>query len=712
MTKRLKCDRSIIENNNEFGKSALHIACELGTIKMIELLLKRNANANVIDKKTNKTGLLYAAKYGNLDIFDLFKGFKFNFRKFINKFDINHYISVFLVLCYYSHLHCLKYLFDNSSKAILGTNSITSINTTNSTSTLLQIATNRSKYPSKNSFTRTLSTHDTFDNNNKNATNSDNDNKTSSLTISAPDNDWYQINILASDCYGRNALHLAIIGTSDSATAANTVCYLLENVYFGSNIKDRRQRRQSMNILNGRDIAGSTPLHYAIAMKNDAIVELLVHYGCDVKCGIDSLLPDFNDMDFSIYVEYYRSQMINVMKLKLEEEKSDLKKEKQFANVTPLIAAIFQQHATSFERIMNILVNEDASKTELKTDEKEEEKSELKGTNHMWAQLLLLVGKFGNYEMLEIALDKLLGKEKTIFVENGKKSVSIDKYELFLSKLVTLLSNLVSSDSFCKNFIALCRFAGSKLLAEMSSSKTVILAKNDGIVVPKSFEFDKSNEFDKWYVAGLIGKGGFSSVYLGVDKETNRAVALKLMQKKRAEANMFKFNEIKALSCISHKNVIKLVGYNLNMEIDINPNMKWFAVESADVVSEVKAPFVITNPLVVILGIGKYDSGLPDLESVLQDYSNMIDVFAKQWRYKVFYYNDKNEAIYSNNELELSQNINFKLEWRDAEVLDEFVEASRKCLVGNKHDGLIFIVSVHCVYSRISKLYGHGKHLQ
>ena len=63
-------------------------------------------------------------------------------------------------------------------------------------------------------------------------------------------------------------------------------------------------------------------------------------------------------------------------------------------------------------------------------------------------------------------------------------------------------------------------------------------------------------------------------------------------------------------------------------------------------VSSISAPSEVTNALVVILGIGKFDNGLENLDGVCKDYENSIRVFSKKWKYKVLYKNGNNDIIY------------------------------------------------------------------
>ena len=150
----------------------------------------------------------------------------------------------------------------------------------------------------------------------------------------------------------------------------------------------------------------------------------------------------------------------------------------------------------------------------------------------------------------------------------------------------------------------------------------------------------------------------------------------------------------------------------------------------------------ICNPLVVLLGIGKYDGHL-DLNGVKTDYKNMVHTFHDVWGYSIIYKtslenenklikpeskpfklsNDNNNNNNSNNNKvnsNINKNINakiknqsckcqqkryYKLEWT-CEEIDEYcqhisneIEKGITNRKGNKkikdYDGLIFIISCH-----------------
>ena len=116
-----------------------------------------------------------------------------------------------------------------------------------------------------------------------------------------------------------------------------------------------------------------------------------------------------------------------------------------------------------------------------------------------------------------------------------------------------------------------------------------------------------------------------------------------------------------------------------------------------DAVSAILEDIEVSNPLVVILGIGKYH-GLADLPGVRADYKNLLNEFVKHWKYFAFYKDSTDKIVYSNDFGYHNTNIvkeNFQIEWKSEEELEWFIEEARKCVVKNKHDGLIVAVTSH-----------------
>ena len=111
-------------------------------------------------------------------------------------------------------------------------------------------------------------------------------------------------------------------------------------------------------------------------------------------------------------------------------------------------------------------------------------------------------------------------------------------------------------------------------------------------------------------------------------------------------------------------------------------------------VSSISDPFMMNDVLIVILGIGEYDSGLDNLVGVRKDYNNIIHTFVKHWKYKVLYKTSDMNVVYSNDMHMIEKNRNYKLYWT-CDDIELFVEQARQHVVKNKHNGMIFVISSH-----------------
>ena len=110
--------------------------------------------------------------------------------------------------------------------------------------------------------------------------------------------------------------------------------------------------------------------------------------------------------------------------------------------------------------------------------------------------------------------------------------------------------------------------------------------------------------------------------------------------------------------------------------------------------------YYISNPLVIIVGIGNYDSGvMPSLIGVNQDYANIIFTFYHKFGYSVLYKNKNNECVYKKDKNKEQVSIhqlkgNVKIHWNSDE-LEDFFTQSTNYVESNKHDSCIFIISSH-----------------
>ena len=127
-------------------------------------------------------------------------------------------------------------------------------------------------------------------------------------------------------------------------------------------------------------------------------------------------------------------------------------------------------------------------------------------------------------------------------------------------------------------------------------------------------------------------------------------------------------------------------------------------------VQQQMAVYTISNPLVIMIGIGHYASGkFTRVNGVADDYNNMIKLFVYKWNFAFVYQTDDNKTVFlTNNSINNNKNknknksrlyqSNFKLAWTGSEI-DSFVgnvvKAVDKGNVNKTFDSLLFIVSSH-----------------
>ena len=105
--------------------------------------------------------------------------------------------------------------------------------------------------------------------------------------------------------------------------------------------------------------------------------------------------------------------------------------------------------------------------------------------------------------------------------------------------------------------------------------------------------------------------------------------------------------------------------------------------------------YLLNNALVAMIGVGEYD-GMPNLDGVVKDYENVIDTFCRYWKYNVLFRLSNDKYIYSDDidQIKLDENKKYKLKWNGDEI-SQFIEETRKHIVQEKHNGLIFVISSH-----------------
>ena len=113
-------------------------------------------------------------------------------------------------------------------------------------------------------------------------------------------------------------------------------------------------------------------------------------------------------------------------------------------------------------------------------------------------------------------------------------------------------------------------------------------------------------------------------------------------------------------------------------------------------------PFVMMNPLIVMMGMSIYDkfSQLPQLYSCYKDYRNIIKAFNFIHGYSIAYLNENNDLIYIDKKIVDSKDIDdkFKLKWTCDEIETFNQQIKQEILHGSNkynHDSLIYIISCH-----------------
>ena len=104
------------------------------------------------------------------------------------------------------------------------------------------------------------------------------------------------------------------------------------------------------------------------------------------------------------------------------------------------------------------------------------------------------------------------------------------------------------------------------------------------------------------------------------------------------------------------------------------------------------------KPIVVMMGIGEYESKtqeLEDIKGISADYKNMLKVFVNHLNYSFVYQTNKNKMVYLTKDVLTKNNnkynSNFKQKWNENEI-DMFVLNCKKIINKIKSDALIFVI--------------------
>ena len=242
-----------------------------------------------------------------------------------------------------------------------------------------------------------------------------------------------KVNILATDVYGRNGLHLAIqCAMRDEERGIKMIKYLLENVYSTT----------FRIILNGEDCAGSTPLHYACASDKQGvcvgakIVRLLIKHGCDINTFNNLQRIPKHYLQCKNYFETCMNPLIQHHKI----ENSDINigYGEIECQVTPLMVAILQMDTSCINLLCDqpdiaITISNQAPIASI-SDDNENEMVIVYDDNYCTMELACFQGRVDVIEKLVstmtdntkshgVSHDKLFEQMKTKFVTFNKELV-------------------------------------------------------------------------------------------------------------------------------------------------------------------------------------------------------------------------------------------------------------------------------------------------
>ena len=252
---------------------------------------------------------------------------------------------------------------------------------------------------------------------------------------------------------------------------------------------------------------------------------------------------------------------------------------------TPLMLAIACHHVASVEILCNCeTIDIDTIRNEF-------------WDNHYTA--LECAAFFGHGEILKILLRTWLTKNHVKDLQSFQKCLTMKK----LQGLIDVADKVIESSNDYDDQPQQCyivlqfvvdnynEFYETSIYLRYNLDNLVSRGKIKGLTVcthfydnantPKKTVNEKSNgSVDRWKIHEHIGSGSFGKVMRAVDLNNGMQVALKFIKTSMNASNMIELilNEIDTILKIDHKNVIKLLAYNLNVE---NSNKVLLAFEYA-----------------------------------------------------------------------------------------------------------------------------------
>ena len=375
---------------------------------------------------------------------------------------------------------------------------------------------------------------------------------------------------------GENALHITIWNQRLSALQL-----LLEKIYFpNGDLKNK----DGISALNQPTKYGETPVVYACRKKSRdslEIFKLLLKYGC-------KLTPLKLNSWFALYAaSYYNHTTIlkYMIDNKIGTNTINTRGDSNYLS-TPLMAALATNSVGAVQLLLSFNRTDiDHIKSKFMNNYTALEYGVYFGNYSTLRMVLCAVLRQNNVsdwtsfenanihnrlynleKISEIGTDKhnknwkpQSNDCKMMIRDLIKRGIKRKNYNYIAWTLRYTVSHMFKDDSMLPNKTVMVNYVTKKLY----ESKTALVSKN---TTPKHVA--------RWRIGEVLGNGAFGNVLKGYDIDDKREVALKYVsinklcksRSKKSKIVSFIMNELQSVELVDHKNVIKLLAYNLNVD--------------------------------------------------------------------------------------------------------------------------------------------------
>ena len=380
---------------------------------------------------------------------------------------------------------------------------------------------------------------------------------------------------------GANGLHLAV-----KRGHFATVDFLLKRVYFPNNDFTNPKGK---GILNQATKHRKTPVHHATAWQDLNIFKLLVEYKCNMTP------PKQND--WFPMLKASATNDVAMLKYMIDNNigTNTINTKGSKKCYTPLFKAITNNNPQA----VRILTSFD--KTDIDTIKCVDSDTDYSKDNvnvEYTSTALEYAGYTGNGTILRILLRALL-KQHNVSDWSSLKQARIDTRIRQLKILantsrtsnqyrhhdpcIKLLDDLLEKGLGKNDYKYIASTLRYDIPALIENGGDDFILPNKTIIVDHKYRYQlnqvcarlHSKKVGRWWIGEVLGRGAFGDVFKGTDIYNRQEVALKQISMNKLSKNSksrktriasFIMNELETLEFINHKNVIKLLACNLNVD--------------------------------------------------------------------------------------------------------------------------------------------------